>query len=263
MRLIQRNSLQNLLLFAIHLNYCWCFKVAKRYYSNNPSFLYNNLQNNEDNSYPYKLLGEWIISYQKQDKNNLNSYIKIYPTKLHISTVKDLAGGIITLQKEFYGKYNLYTELENKKSKISIDLDKEIDIIKSVLGISLGSKLIKKLSCPKNSKNINKNLKNINNINPLIRIQEGHIPLEIEILSISNTIIILSITGDIYKYKFNNEEVLLMRLCQTKQNSSKPINIILISNLIGYVITHLYDNILLIIEKLVYIIEKLLIYNNI
>lgn len=199
-------------------------------------------------NYPYNLLGEWSISYQnpityindidnlnddnlndkynfnkKYNRNiNLESYIKIYPSKIQISTRKDYAGGIITFQKEFYGSYNLYSQLDDKKSKIDIHLEKQIDIIKSILGINLGGK---------------------------INVKEVQSPIEIEVLSISNTVIVLLITGYIYKYKFIKEEVLLMRLCQNKNNYSKPINIILISNLIGYIITHLYDGLLDFIEK--------------
>ena len=147
-----------------------------------------NIINNNIN-FPYNLLGQWSISYQKQDYNYLNSYIKIYPTKIQISTRKELLGGICTQQKEFYGKYTLYSELETQKTKININLEKEINVIKSLFGISLGSKMSKNSELKKS-------------INPFIQIKEENIPLEIEVLSISNTIIILLITGSIYKYSF-------------------------------------------------------------
>jgi len=163
-------------------------------------------------NYPYNIWGSWHINFL--DKNlPKNSVIKIFPSKIEIITTKDILSGVILMEKEYKCKYNL--EKKSVKPEIKLNFEKEVNQIHSLLGVEL---------------KINKSIKNIEN------------DLKINIIYANSESIVILLNGSINKFTFNDTEVILSKI-KIKNNDIIPINILIIGNIIGYTMNHIYDSI--------------------
>jgi hypothetical protein len=182
--------------------------------------------------YAYRLWGQWKLSVEDRNKNIPGEVsVKIYPRDLQIQIRKEYVGGVLTCQKELYGRYSLYSDIESKQTYINVHLENQISTIDSILGIQIRLK-----------KEEQKRVRG---------------RLTAKVLYLSQDIIALEVSNRIKKcdqWNDKNYECLLSRVDSiTGEGSpSTPMNFFLIGQFVGLATSHTFDFTLSVIRSLVF-----------
>lgn len=181
-------------------------------------------------SYAYRLWGDWRLSVENR-ANTIQGevLIKIFPRDIKILVRKEFIGGIATCQKELYGRYSLYSDVETRQTFINVHLENQMSTIDSILGIQLR----------------------------LRKEQQKRVRgrLLAKLLYQSQDIIALDVTNNIQKCDHGgdkNYECLLSRVDSSLMGSafpSTPINFFLIGQFVGFATSHSMDFILFLVRK--------------
>jgi len=182
--------------------------------------------------YAYRLWGQWKLSVEDRSRNIPGEVsVKIYPRDLQIQIRKEFVGGVLTCQKELYGRYSLYSDVESKQTYINVHLENQMRTIDSILGIQIRLK-----------KEEQKRVRG---------------RLTAKVLYLSQDIIALEVSNRIKKcdqWSGKSYECLLSRIDPSigEGSPSTPMNFFLIGQFVGFATSHTLDFTLSVLRSLVF-----------
>jgi len=179
--------------------------------------------------FPYNLWGKWNVNYQFNNKNKYTTDISIYSSNLQINKRQELLGGIIIYNTRLTGSFYPCSDLNTKTKKIIIKLYKKNYIINSIFGIKINIQ----------THEIKKKIRG---------------SMYIDIIDYSDDIIIFNLYGTFTGY-LNKKQFALTRINNNNIfENITPLNLILITQFVGFITTHFYDSLL---DILINILQKI------
>jgi hypothetical protein len=184
----------------------------------------------ETEGYAYRLWGHWKLSVEDRSRSipPQDISVRIFPREVQIMIRKEYVGGVITCQKELYGHYNLFSDVDTRQTFMNVHLENQMRTIDSILGVQVRFR-----------KEEQKRVRG---------------RLSAKVLYQSQDIIALEVSNRIQKcdqWSGKSYECLLSRV-EASNGESTPVNFFLIGQFVGFVSSHTLDFTLSAIRHLIF-----------